>query len=75
MAVALVHRRISGEAIEITLALRIPHLDAFIARQNHTERLVVVGAEARFRRDEIRDQWILAVVGFVHRPHENFFPS
>jgi hypothetical protein len=44
--------RISGEAIEITLALRIPHPDAFAARQNHTERLVVVGAEARFRRDE-----------------------
>jgi len=73
MAVALVHRRISGEAIEITLALRIPHPDAFVARQNHTERLL--GAEARFRRDEIRDRWILAVVGFVHRPHENFFPS
>ena len=52
MAVALVHRRISGEAIEITLALRILRPDAFVARQNHTERLVVVGAEARFRRDE-----------------------
>lgn len=36
--------RISGEAIETTLALRIPHPDAFVARQNHTERLVVVGA-------------------------------
>jgi hypothetical protein len=34
-----------------------------------------VGAEARFRRDEIRDRWILAVVVFVHRLHENFSPS
>jgi hypothetical protein len=48
MAVALVHRLISGEAIEITLALRIPHPDAFVARQNHTARLIDVGAEGRF---------------------------
>src|ERR1700739_4496375 len=58
MAVALGHRRIGGEAIEITVALRIPHPDAFAARQNDAERLVVAGAEARFRRDEIRDRWI-----------------
>ena len=57
MAVALVHRRIGGEAIEITVALRIPHPDAFAARQNDTERLVVLGAKARFRRDEISDRW------------------
>jgi hypothetical protein len=35
----------------------------------------VVGTDARFRRDEIRDWWILAVVDFVYQPHENFFPS
>ena len=58
MAVALVHRRIGGEAIEIAVALRIPHPDAFAARQNDAERLVVPGAEARFRRDEISDRWI-----------------
>src|SRR5207237_3186803 len=46
MAVALVDRRISGEAIEITLVLRIPHPDAFVARRNHTERHVV-GAPKR----------------------------
>jgi hypothetical protein len=70
MAVALVHRLISGDAIEITLALRIPHPDAFVARQNHT-----CGRRRALRRDEIRDRWILAVVGFVYRPRENFFPS
>jgi hypothetical protein len=48
---ALVHRPNKRRGIEITLALSIPHPDAFAARQNHTERLVVVGAEARFRRD------------------------
>src|ERR1700722_4687380 len=57
MAVSLVHCRIGREAVEITIALRIPHKDAFAARQNDTERLVVLGAEARFRRDEIRDRW------------------
>ena len=56
MAVALVHCRIGRNAVEITIALRIPHLDAFAARQNDTERLVVLGAEARFRRDEIRNR-------------------
>jgi hypothetical protein len=33
-----------------------------------------VGADTRFRRDEIRDRWLLAVVDFVYRPHESFFP-
>jgi hypothetical protein len=33
MAVALVHRRIGGEAIEITVAFSIPNPDAFTARQ------------------------------------------
>jgi hypothetical protein len=46
-AVALVHRRICREAIEITVALRIPQPDAFAARQNDAERLVVLGAKAR----------------------------
>ncbi len=53
MAVALVDGRIGGEAIEITVALRIPHPDPFAARQNHAERLVVLRAQARFRRDQI----------------------
>src|SRR5579863_5473641 len=57
MAVALVHRGICGEAIEITVALRIPQPDAFAARQNDAERLVVLGAKARFRRDEICHRW------------------
>src|ERR1700751_322403 len=57
MAVALVHRRICGEAIEITVALRIPQPDAFAARQNDAERLVVLGAKARFHRDEISGRW------------------
>jgi hypothetical protein len=57
MAVALVHRRICREAIEITVALRIPQPDAFAARQNDAERLVVLGAKARFHRDEISGWW------------------
>src|SRR3982074_703966 len=32
MAVALVQRRIGGEAIQISVALRVPHPDAFAAR-------------------------------------------
>jgi acetyl-CoA acetyltransferase len=57
--------RLVRQAHEITVALRIPRPDAFAARQNQTERLVV-GADARFRRDEIRDRWIPAVVDFVY---------
>src|ERR1700688_1696604 len=56
MAVSLVHCRIGREAVEITIALRIPHPDAFATRQNDTERLVVAGAKARFRRDEISER-------------------
>src|SRR5258705_2176943 len=53
MAVALVHRRVGGEAIEVTLAFRIPHKDAFAVRQNDADRLVIIGAKAGFRREEV----------------------
>jgi hypothetical protein len=53
MTVALVHGRIGGEAIEITVTLRIPDKNAFAARQNDTEWLVVLGAKARFRREKL----------------------
>ena len=53
MAVTLVDSRIGGEAIEITVALGIPHPNALAARQNDADRLVVIGAKARFPRDEI----------------------
>ena len=56
MAMALVHRRVGGEAIEIAVALGVPHEHALAARQHDAERLVVLGAEARFRRDEISDR-------------------
>src|SRR6516164_5789844 len=42
MAVALVHCRIGREAVEITIASGIPNPDTFAARQNDTERLVVL---------------------------------
>src|SRR6202171_5808509 len=58
MAVALVHSRIGGEAVEVTVAWRIPHKDALAARQNDADRLVVIGAKARFPRDEIVHGWI-----------------
>jgi hypothetical protein len=58
MAVALIHRGIGGEAIEVAMALRIPNKDALAARQNDAERFVVPGAKARFPRDEISDRWI-----------------
>ena len=58
MAVALIYRGIGGEAIEVAMALRIPNKDALAARQNDAERFVVLGAKARFPRDEISDRWI-----------------
>jgi hypothetical protein len=58
MAVALIHRGIGGEAIEVAMALRIPNKDALAARQNDAERFVVPGAKARFPRDKISDRWI-----------------
>src|SRR4029453_3962914 len=58
VAVTLVDSRIGGEAIEITVALGIPHPDALAARQNDAERLVVLGAKARFPRDEIISCWV-----------------
>src|SRR6266404_5971278 len=58
MAVTLIDRRIGGEAVEVTLALRIPHPDALAARQNDADRLVVIGAKAPFPRDEIIGCWI-----------------
>src|SRR6201996_907381 len=58
MAVALVHRRIGGEAIEITVAFSIPNPDAFAARQNHSERMIILGTKARLRRNEISVPWI-----------------
>src|SRR5207249_12174854 len=58
MAVALIHRGIGGEAIEVAMALRIPNKDALAPRPNDAERFVVLGAKARFPRDEISDRWI-----------------
>jgi hypothetical protein len=58
MAVTLIDCRIGGEAIEITVAFRIPHPNALAARQNDPDRLVVIGAKARFPRDEIIACWI-----------------
>ena len=46
MAVALVDRRIGRQAVEIALALDVPDVDAFAARQHDIERLVVLGAKA-----------------------------
>jgi hypothetical protein len=72
--------RLVHPAHEITLPMRIPRPDAFgrtrgitgfSSRATESHR---VGADARFRRDEIRDRWLLAVVDSVYRPHESFFP-
>src|ERR1700761_895616 len=57
MAVALVHRRIGGEAIKITVAVSIPNPDAFAARQNYSERMIIVGTKARLCLDEISVPW------------------
>jgi len=56
--VAVIHCGIGGEAIEVAMALRIPNKDALAPRQNDAERFVVLGAKARFPRDEISDRWI-----------------
>ena len=53
MAVALIDRRIGGEAVEITVAVDIPHPDAFAARQHDADRLVIIGAKAAFPSREI----------------------
>src|ERR1700722_9405710 len=57
MAVPLVHCRIGGEAIEITVAFSIPNPDAFAARQNHSERMIIVGTKACLCRNEISVPW------------------
>src|ERR1700733_925176 len=57
MAVALVHCRIGGEAIEITVAFSIPNPHAFAARQNHSERVIIVGTKACLSLDEISVLW------------------
>ena len=53
MAMALVDRRIGGQAVEVALALDVPDPDALAARQDHVERLVVVRAEPVLGRNEI----------------------
>jgi hypothetical protein len=55
MAVALVDSRIGGEAIEIAVTFNVPHPDAFAARQNDADRLVIIGAKAGFGCEEISD--------------------
>ena len=45
MAVALVDGRVGGEAVEIAVAVDVPHPDAAAAAQHHVERLVVVRAK------------------------------
>ncbi|EGE56146.1 hypothetical protein RHECNPAF_7500118 [Rhizobium etli CNPAF512] len=52
MAMALVDRGIGREAIKITVAVGIPDINTFAARQHNVERLVIVGAEPLFRGDQ-----------------------
>src|SRR5260370_39910906 len=56
MAVALIDSRIGREAIEITVTFDIPHPEAFAARQHDADRLIVIGAKADFRGEEISDR-------------------
>src|SRR3546814_2109601 len=53
MAVAVVHRRIGGQAVEIAVAVDVGDPDALALGQHHVERLVVVGAEPALDIDEI----------------------
>lgn len=39
----LVHRRVSGEPVEVLLALDVPHQDTFPLSQDHRQGVVVVG--------------------------------
>ena len=52
MAVALVQGRIRRQAIEISLAVRVPDPHAFAAHQHDIQRLVIVRPEAGFEVDQ-----------------------
>src|SRR5205085_10624213 len=53
VAVALVHRRIRRQAVEVTVAVDVPYPDALTARQHDVERMVVVRAKTVFRLDQL----------------------
>ena len=55
MAMALVDRGIGRQAVEIAIAVDVPDVDAFAARQHDVERLVIVGAEALFGGDQVAE--------------------
>ena len=52
MAVALVDRRVRGEAIEVSPTVDIPYPAPFSSGQHDVQRLVVVGAEPQLAGDE-----------------------
>jgi hypothetical protein len=53
MAVALVHRRVARQEVEVTTALRIPHPDAGGSLDDHREGLVVAGAVTVHQLDQL----------------------
>ena len=50
---ALIHRGIGGEAIEIALPFHVEYPDAFAALDHDVERMIIVGAVGLFERDEL----------------------
>src|SRR3954447_5116940 len=53
MAMTLVHRRVAGEAVEVAVAIHIPHPDALAAGEDHVERPIVVRAEPLLYADVV----------------------
>ena len=51
---ALVHRGIGAEAIEVARALDVPDVGALAAGEHHVERLVIVRAVLTLQRDVVR---------------------
>jgi len=52
MTMALIDRRIGGQAIQVLIALYIPYPDAFASAQDHIQRLVIMSTKLVFKVDE-----------------------
>jgi hypothetical protein len=51
---ALIHRGVGGEAIQVAVAVDIPDPDAFAAPDDHVQRFVILGTILIFQIDVSR---------------------
>jgi hypothetical protein len=53
MAMALVHGRIGGKAVQVSVAVDIPNPHSFTACENDVQRLVIVGTKQMLTGDDV----------------------